>query len=262
MALTTGTTFGVFQIAARIGGGGMGEVYRARDTRLDRDVALKVLPDALTQDHDRIARFEREARTLASLNHPHIAHVYGLEHGPVSEVPGTPTRAIVMELVEGEDLSDRIARGTMSIAEIVSIARQIAEAIGSAHEAGIVHRDLKPSNIRIRRRRHGQGPRLRSGEGLRVACRRRYDGDRHRLDAPQGRSLLGTAAYMSPEQARGQAVDARTDIWSFGCVLYEMLARRLPFPGATTSDIVAKFSSESPTGMRFPPRRRRACGGC
>ena len=251
MALTTGTRFGVFEITAPIGGGGMGEVYRARDTRLGRDVALKVLPESLTQDGDRIARLEREARTLASLNHPHVAHVYGLEHASASDGPGVPARAIVMELVEGEDLSDRIARAAIPTAEAVAIARQIAEAIGSAHDAGIVHRDLKPSNIRIQ----ANG----TVKVLDFGLAKAYEARAVAGTAPTvtgitaaGEVLMGTAAYMSPEQARGQAVDARTDIWSFGCVLFEMLAGRRAFPGATTSDSIAKILEREPDWDALP----------
>jgi Tol biopolymer transport system component len=259
MALVPGTKFGVFEIAALIGSGGMGDVYRARDTRLGRDVALKVLPDALTRDPDRIARFEREARTLASLNHPQIAHVYGLEEAATSPTSGIPTRAIVMELVEGEDLSDRIARGAMPLTESVSIARQIAEAIGSAHAAGIVHRDLKPSNIRIRADGTVKVLDFGLAKGYESSAVAAKTSTATALTTA-GETVLGTAAYMSPEQARGQPVDARTDIWSFGCVLYEMLAGRQAFPGATGSDIIAKIlerepdwdalPSSTPTGLR------------
>ena len=149
MPLPPATRFGPFEIAGLIGAGGMGEVYRARDTKLDRDVALKVLPGEFTSDRDRLARFEREAKTLAALNHPHIAHVYGLEDRAATEASAGPARALVMELVEGEDLAERIARGPIPVADVIPIARQIVEAVACAHEHGIVHRDLKPSNIKV-----------------------------------------------------------------------------------------------------------------
>src|SRR5687767_3687734 len=190
----------------------MGEVYRARDTKLGRDVALKILPDAVANDPERLARFEREAKTLASLNHPHIAQIYGFED-----------RALVMELVEGEDLSARIARGPIPLDESLPIARQIAEALEAAHDAGVIHRDLKPANIKVR----SDGRVKVLDFGLAKASGASGAGDV--LNSPTITSpamtaaglILGTAAYMAPEQAKGRSVDKRADIWAFGVVLYE-----------------------------------------
>jgi eukaryotic-like serine/threonine-protein kinase len=251
MALTPGSRFGVFEIVGRIGAGGMGEVYRARDTRLRRDVAIKVLPQQLTDDAARVARFEREAQSLAALNHPHIAQVYGLEDGP-SPTSGQPTRAIVMELVEGEDLSDRTKHGPTRVAETVAIAKQIVDAIGAAHDAGIIHRDLKPANVRVR----NDGVVKVLDFGL-----ARLDASRLPADpvAPTTTDIatvpgviLGTPAYMSPEQARGQAADARSDIWAFGCVLYELLTGRQAFAAATTSDTIARILEREPDWGALP----------
>ena len=202
MSLVTGTRLGVYEITAQIGEGGMGQVYRARDTKLNRDVALKVLPDAFANDAERLARFTREAQTLASLNHPNIAHIYGLE-----ESGGV--RALVMELVEGDDLSQRIARGAIPIDDALPIAKQIAEALEAAHEQGIIHRDLKPANIKVR----ADGTVKVLDFGLAKAMepagrdRRRARRSRRRITTPamtQAGMILGTAAYMSPEQATGQ----------------------------------------------------------
>ena len=251
MTMRSGTKFGAFEISDRIGAGGMGEVYRARDTRLRRDVAVKVLPAELNDDHERIARFEREAQTLASLNHLNIAHVYGLEDGPPSTA-GHSTRAIVMELVDGEDLSDRIRQGAMPTAEAVAVAGQIADAIGAAHDAGIVHRDLKPSNVRIRRdgvvkvldfglaKPH---PHLSAGAPAVTATG----------ITTASEVILGTPAYMSPERVRGQAADARSDVWAFGCIVYEMLTGRRAFAGETASDTIAKILESEPDNEALPP---------
>ena len=237
MPLQPGTTLGPYSVTAKIGEGGMGEVYRARDTKLDRDVALKVLPEAFTQDPDRLARFEREAKVLASLNHPNIAAIYGLE-----EDEGT--RALVLELVEGPTLADRIAKGPIPVDEALPIAKQIAEALEAAHEAGVIHRDLKPANIKVKD--DGMVKVLDFGLAKALA------GDKPGADLSQSPTvtatvggtregvILGTAAYMSPEQARGKLLDRRTDIWSFGCVLYEILTGRSPFLGETLSDTIAK----------------------
>src|SRR6187551_3547370 len=197
----------------------MGLVYRARDTKLNRDVALKVLPDLFASDADRLARFTREAQTLASLNHPNIAHIHGLE-----ESGGV--RALVMELVEGDDLSERISRGAIPVDEALPIAKQIAEALEAAHQQGIIHRDLKPANIKVR----PDGTVKVLDFGLAKAMDPPASSPRvsqsPTITTPamtQAGMILGTAAYMSPEQARGRPVDKRSDIWSFGCVLYEML---------------------------------------
>ena len=253
MGLTPGTRLGAFEITSLLGAGGMGEVYRARDAKLKREVALKVLPADVSSNPDRLARFQREAEVLASLNHPNIAQVYGLE------VAGEGT-ALVMELVDGEDLSQRIARGPISLDEALPIARQIAEALEAAHDAGIIHRDLKPANIKVR----DDGTVKVLDFGL-AKVSETASGNRQMADvsgvtaitAPampfgnrsghseQGRGvthpgmILGTAAYMSPEQARGRAVDRRSDIWAFGVVLYEMLVGQPPFEGDSVTDLLA-----------------------
>ena len=198
----------------------MGQVYRARDTKLNRDVALKILPDAVGNDPDRLARFTREAQTLASLNHPNIPHIHGLEES-------NGGRALVMELVEGDDLSQRIARGAIPVEEAVPLARQIAEALEAAHEQGIVHRDLKPANIKVR----PDGTATVLDFGLAKAMEPAAGSSPNVSQSPtlttpamtQAGMIMGTAAYMSPEQARGRPVNRRTDIWAVGCVLYEML---------------------------------------
>ena len=233
---------GPYTIVAPLGAGGMGEVYRARDSKLGRDVAIKILPSHFTADPERRARFAREARLLATLNHPHIGAIYGLE-----EAEGVT--ALVLELVEGPTLADRLARGAAADPQALAIARQIAEALDAAHEKGIVHRDLKPANIVLqgssivcRRRYARKGARLRPGQddGGWISPGRRHR-DRSLDGTAEGR-ILGTPAYMSPEQARGLAVDRRTDIWAFGCVLFEMLSGRRAFNGATISDTIAQHS--------------------
>ena len=221
-----GKSIGVYHITALLGVGGMGEVYRARDTKLRRDVALKILPPAFTDDADRLARFEREARLLASLNHPHIGAIYGFEDA--GDVP-----ALVLELVEGDTLDDRVRRGPLPLAEALAVAQQIADALDAAHASGIIHRDLKPSNIKIT----PDGVVKVLDFGLAKAARvKGHAPDLSKSptmtgDGTNAGVILGTAAYMSPEQARGKAVDKRTDIWAFGCVLYEMLTGRLAFRG-------------------------------
>ena len=223
----------------------MGEVYRARDTRLGRDVAIKVLPAAFTSDPDRLARFEREARTLAALNHPHIAAIYGIE-----EAKGV--RALVLELVEGETLANRIARG-LKVGDALAIARQIVSALDAAHEKGVVHRDLKPRNIM-----------LTTGGAVKVLDFGLAKFDEHApsadltqsptmtLSATREGVILGTAAYMSPEQTRGQVIDKRTDIWAFGCVLYEMLTGRAVFARETLSDTIAAILEHAPDWSVLP----------
>ena len=251
MALAPGARRGPYEITAKIGAGGMGEVYRARDTKLDRDVALKILPDAFASDPERLARFEREAKTLAALNHPHIAHIHGLE-----ESDGV--RALVLEFVDGPTLADRIAQGPIPINEALTIARQIAEALEAAHEQGIIHRDLKPANIKVRT----DGTVKVLDFGLAKALDPTSAGTADVTASPTITApalmtgvgvILGTAAYMSPEQARGQAVDRRTDIWAFGCVLFEMITGRRVFPGATISDTIAAVLERSPDWTALPP---------
>ena len=206
----------------------MGEVYKARDTRLDRTVAIKILPEAFAADADRVARFQREAKTLAALNHPNIAQIFGLEQAG-------DVHALAMEFVAGEDLSERIARGPIPIDEALPIAKQIAEALEAAHEQGIIHRDLKPANIKVTP--DGTVKVLDFGLAKALdppAVRRRDVSMSPTITTPamtQAGMILGTAAYMVPEQAKGRAVDKRSDIWAFGCVLYEMLAGRRAFGG-------------------------------
>jgi serine/threonine protein kinase len=253
MALSAGTRFGPYEVLDLLGAGGMGEVYRAHDPKLGRDVALKILPAAFRSDAERLARFEREARALAALNHPNIATIHGLEehHG---------IHALVLELVEGDTLADIVGRvppKPMSVAETRRIATQIVDALDAAHERGIVHRDLKPANIKV------------TADGLvklldfglakamdSAALERTSPGSQtHLATAPgdtQAGVILGTVAYMSPEQARGKSVDARTDIWAFGCVLYEMLTRRVAFPGDTHTDIVVAILERSPDWSAVP----------
>jgi serine/threonine protein kinase/Tol biopolymer transport system component len=240
-----GRRLGVYQIEARIGAGGMGEVYRARDTKLGRDVAIKVLPRALTSSVDRRARFEREARLLASLNHPHIAQVYGFEES--DEIA-----ALVMELVPGETLDALIRPRGIKPANALAIARQICDAIEAAHEKGIVHRDLKPANIKVT----PDGVVKVLDFGLAKAIVGEFV---NAEPLPPGRSdatiqgvILGTATYMSPEQARGQAVDTRTDIWAFGCVFYEMLTGRRAFAGDSLTDTLALVIEREPDWSRLP----------
>jgi eukaryotic-like serine/threonine-protein kinase len=211
-----GSTFGPYEILAKLGAGGMGEVYRARDTALGREVAIKILSAAVVSHPEGQGRFEREARALAALNHPHIATLYGVERRG-------DTRALIMELIEGDTLAERLSRARLSVGDALAIARQIADAIEAAHAKGIVHRDLKPANIKV----------TASGvvKVLDFGLAKAVDGApfEHQLptmaEATREGIIVGTAAYMSPQQARGQTVDRDTDIWAFGCVLFEMLAR-------------------------------------
>ena len=231
MALTVGSRLGHYDVTALIGEGGMGQVYRATDTQLGRDVALKILPDAFAADPDRLARFQREAQVLASLNHPNIAAIYGIEE---DEVEGR--RALVLELVEGPTLGDRIANGPIPVDAALPIAKQIAEALEAAHEAGVIHRDLKPANIKVRE----DGTVKVLDFGLAKALDTVREGDPSQSPtltaaATQMGVIMGTAAYMSPEQARGKPVDKRADIWAFGVVLYEMLTGTRPFQGGDVS---------------------------
>jgi len=249
--LSIGQRLGAYQVIARLGAGGMGEVYRGRDTRLGRDVAIKVLPVVFAADPERLARFEREARLLASLNHPHIAAIYGIETGP--EETGRQVRALVMELVEGIALSDRIARGRVPVAEAVVIAQQIADALAAAHEQGIIHRDLKPANIRLR----ADGTVKVLDFGLAKALPAWSALPDSAAASPtahvsEAGLILGTAAYMSPEQARGQLVDTRSDVWAFGCVLFEMLAGRKAFAGETATDTLAAIIEREPAWTTLP----------
>ena len=227
MALTVGSKLGHYDVTALIGEGGMGRVFRATDTQLGRDVALKILPDAFAADPDRLARFQREAQVLASLNHTGIAAIYGTEEDKTDG-----TRALVLELVEGPTLADRIAKRPIPIDDALPIAKQIAEALEAAHEAGVIHRDLKPANIKVRE----DGTVKVLDFGLAKALDTTTEGDPSQSPTLTGAAtqlgvIMGTAAYMSPEQARGKPVDKRADIWAFGCVLFEMLTGRRAFRG-------------------------------
>ena len=250
MSLTAGARLGPYEILSPLGAGGMGEVYRARDTRLGRDVAIKVLPEAFANDAERLARFQREAQLLASLNHPHIAIIHGLEESGGS-------RALVMELVEGPTLADRIAQGPIPLDEAFPIARQIAEALEAAHERSVIHRDLKPANIKITP--DGQVKVLDFGlaklvENSSITAGGMTMSPTLSVQATVAGVILGTAAYMSPEQARGKPVDRRADIWAFGCVLFEMLTGERVFDvGETVSDAVAAILKNDPDWSSLPP---------
>jgi eukaryotic-like serine/threonine-protein kinase len=272
MSLAVGQRIGAFEITGSLGAGGMGEVYRATDTKLKRQVAIKILPGAVASDADRLARFRREAEVLASLNHPNIAAIYGFEDA-------SGVHALVLELVEGRTLEAFLAARALPLDEALKIARQIADALEAAHERGIVHRDLKPANIKVRDDgtvkvldfglAKALEPAL--GSGLQAS------GPRGEQDAPtrtalahpeRGRGvtmvgvILGTPAYMSPEQARGQAVDKRTDVWSFGCVLYEMVSGRCPFAGHELTDLIAGIVSKEPDWSVVPRPVLRMIQAC
>ena len=224
---------GCYNVTALIGEGGMGQVYQATDTKLNRQVALKILPEAFATDPDRLARFQREAQVLASLNHPNIAAIHGLEDSE-------GTKALVLELVEGPTLADRIAQGPIPVDEALPIAKQIAEALEAAHEAGVIHRDLKPANIKVRE----DGTVKVLDFGLAKALGGDVGGDPSESPtltaaATKMGVIMGTAAYMSPEQARGKSVDRRADVWAFGAVLFEMLTGRRPFEGRDVSEVLA-----------------------
>ncbi|MBI4886566.1 MAG: serine/threonine-protein kinase [Acidobacteria bacterium] len=265
MALSIGTRIGPYEITGTLGAGGMGEVYRGRDARLARDVALKVLPATFADDPERLARFQREAQVLAALTHPNIGAIYGLEEqSDVVSGSSRTTRALVLELVDGDTLADRIARGAIPVDEALGIARQIAEALEAAHEQGIVHRDLKPANIKV------------SAEGVvkvldfglakltGPAEAGHYVPGLARADATASPTIttpammtgvgviLGTAAYMAPEQAKGRPADKRSDIWAFGCVLYEMLTAKRAFEGEDVSDTLAAVLRAEPDWSALP----------
>ncbi|MAG70969.1 MAG: hypothetical protein CL471_11870 [Acidobacteria bacterium] len=251
MHLEAGTLLGVYQVTAKVGAGGMGEVYKARDTQLDRDVALKILPEACVSDPERLVRFRREAKVLASLNHPNIAAIYALEESGDSP-------ALVLEYVEGPTLQDRIEQAPMPLDEALPIARQIAEALDAAHEQGIIHRDLKPANVKVRAAGtvkvldFGLAKAL-AGDAERVAG----DADSPTVTAAtRAGAILGTAAYMSPEQARGEVLDKRVDIWAFGVVLFEMLTGHRPFEGGTMSDALAATQTQEPEWDDVPVELR------
>ena len=247
MTIATGTRLGSYEVVAQIGAGGMGEVYQAHDTKLGRDVAIKVLPEAFAHDPERLARFQREAKMLAALNHPNIATIYGLEQSD-------GTHYLVMELVSGETLADASSERAVPVEEALAIAKQIAEALEAAHEKGIIHRDLKPANVKL------------TPEGkvkvLDFGLAKAFAGDATKEDMGNSPTLsmaatmqgviLGTAAYMSPEQAKGKAVDKRTDIWAFGAVLYELLTGKPAFQGEDVGDILAAVVKTEPGWTRCP----------
>ena len=249
MALTPGTRLGPYAITEQIGVGGMGEVYQATDTNLKRQVAIKVLPESVAGDTERLARFQREAEVLAALNHPNIAQIHGLEKSD-------GTIALVMELVEGPTLADRIAQGAIPVDEALPIAKQIAEALEAAHEQGIIHRDLKPANVKVR----PDGTVKVLDFGLAKAMQPTGAMSPSMSQPPtittpamtQAGMILGTAAYMSPEQARGKPVDKRADIWAFGVVLYEMLTGKRAFPGEDVSEVMASVLAREPDWTRLP----------
>ncbi len=268
-------TIGHYRILDKLGAGGMGEVYRARDSKLNRDVAIKVLPEAFANDADRLARFTREAQTLAALNHPNIGAIYGIEESPSTGSGQGGTRALVMELVEGEDLSVRLARGPIPIDEAVPIARQIAEAVEAAHEQGVVHRDLKPANVKVRQDGTvkvldfglAKAAEQASGAGLQASGPTLATSPTFTSPAQTRMGMIiGTAAYMAPEQARGRSVDKRADIWAFGVVLYEMLTGRRAFQGEDVSDVLASVLRQdidwSALPADTPPPVRRLLERC
>jgi Tol biopolymer transport system component len=249
LTLAPGTRLGVYEITAQIGEGGMGQVFRATDTKLKRQVAIKILPESLATDHDRLARFQREAEVLASLNHPNIAAIYGLEEGG-------GVSALVMELVEGDDLSQRIAHGAIPIDEALPMAKQIAEALEAAHEHGIIHRDLKPANIKVR----PDGTVKVLDFGLAKAMEPAASSPPSMSMSPtlttpamtQAGMILGTVSYMAPEQAKGKAIDRRADIWAFGAVLYELLTGTRAFPGEDVTDVIVAVVSKEPDWALLP----------
>ncbi|HEY3349622.1 MAG TPA: protein kinase [Thermoanaerobaculia bacterium] len=258
MTLSAGTKLGPYEITSPLGAGGMGEVYRAKDPRLAREVAVKVLPEEFFEGEERRARFEREARLLAALNHPGIAAIYSFEEIPSSS-SSSSRHLLVMELVEGEGLDQRIASGSLSIEESLSFARQMAEALEAAHEKGIIHRDLKPANVRVTHEGRVKLldfglAKMFEGEGGPGSSAGVTHSPTLTARATAAGVILGTAAYMSPEQARGKTVDKRTDVWAFGCVLFEMLTGKRAFEGETVTDVLAAVLMKEPdwSALRAP----------
>jgi tRNA A-37 threonylcarbamoyl transferase component Bud32 len=247
MTLAAHTRLGPYEILAPLGAGGMGEVYRAKDTRLGREVAIKVLPPTFVRDEERLRRFEREAKVLATLNHPNVAQIFGVDQQQ-------DTCYLVLELVSGENLAERIARGPLPIEEALDVCRQIAEGLEAAHEAGVIHRDLKPANVRIT----PQDAVKVLDFGLAKALVPRTEQGRVTSAASDSALMteagvvLGTPTYMSPEQARGKPLDRRTDVWAFGCVLYECLSGARAFAGETMGDVVASVLHDEPDWSRLP----------
>jgi hypothetical protein len=262
MPLRSGTRLGTYTIEAPLGAGGMGEVYRARDAKLGRDVAIKVLPDGVATDPDRVARFEREAKSLAALNHPHVGTLFGMDQDGGRHF-------LVMELVEGETLAERIARGPVAVPEALQLACQIAEALEAAHERGIVHRDLKPANVKVTPDGVVKVLDFGLAKALDPAAGTTADPSHSptiSVMATEAGLILGTAAYMSPEQAKGLPTDHRSDVFSFGCVLYELLTGRRAFPGEGATDTLASVLARDPEWTALPtsldPRLARLARRC
>ena len=255
MPLSPSVRLGAYEIVTLIGAGGMGEVYRAKDTKLGRDVALKILPASVTDDPERIARFRREAQVLASLNHPHIAAIYGFDDSG-------DTHALVLELVEGPTLADRIAKGPVPLEEALQIAQQIADALENAHEQGIIHRDLNPSNIKVRDDGTVKVLDFGLAKALEPSDPARLGGGASGLTQSPTittpammtgiGTILGTAAYMSPEQAKGRPADKRSDVWAFGCVLYEMLTGARAFHAHEVTETLAYVLTREPDWSALP----------
>ena len=259
--MESGTKLGHYEIGTLLGKGGMGEVWRAKDTKLGREVAIKTLPEEFAKDGDRLARFEREAKLLASLNHPNIAAIYGLEES-------NGTRFLVLELVEGDTLTDRLNRGAIPIEESLKLALQIADALKAAHENGVIHRDLKPANIKVTDDDNVKVldfglAKAFAGEQDEVAA---SNSPTLSMAATQQGMILGTAAYMSPEQAKGRTVDKRADVWAFGCVLYEMLTGRQSFGASDVTESLAAVIRAEPKWNTLPanlhPRLREVVERC
>ncbi|MHC4831618.1 MAG: serine/threonine-protein kinase [Planctomycetota bacterium] len=242
MSLTAGQSLSFYEILGPLGAGAMGEVYRAKDTRLEREVAIKVLPEHFAEDDERLRRFEREAKSLASLNHPNVAQIFGVDQ--VDD-----TCFLVLELVPGETLEDRISRGALPVDEAIDVCRQIAEGLEAAHEAGVIHRDLKPANVRIT----PDGKVKVLDFGLAKPAVPGKDGSStDSVLATEAGRLLGTPTYMAPEQARGKPIDRRVDNWAFGCVLFECLTARRAFDGESLSDVLAGVLEHEPDWTALP----------
>ena len=248
MPLTAGQSLSFYEILGPLGAGGMGEVYRAKDTRLEREVAIKILPEELADDEERLRRFEREAKTLASLSHPNVGGIHGVDQeGDVC--------FLALELVPGEDLAARLSRGPLPVDEAIDVCRQIAEGLEAAHEAGVVHRDLKPANVCVTP--EGVVKILDFGLAKPMGPKATPSGtssaESDSFFMTEEGLVLGTPTYMSPEQARGKPVDRRTDNWAFGCVLFECLVGRRAFGGDVVADILVAIMSEEPDWDALPP---------
>src|SRR5215831_171946 len=245
IAMEIGSCIGSYEITSLLGKGGMGEVYLARDTKLKREVAIKVLPDEFLRDADRVSRFQREAEVLASLNHPNIAQIFGLEES-------SGTRCIVMEMVDGETLQERLQRGPIPIDEVLPLAKQLAEALEAAHEKGIIHRDLKPANIKYSSDRYIKVLDFGLAKAFQEQQAVALSHSPTLISASLPGVILGTAAYMSPEQAKGRPAERTSDVWAFGCVLYEMLTGQAAFAGETIGEILAAVLTVEPDWKQLP----------